>query len=76
MQQLQRTAQNITNAAGDHDDPLVDRFWFDLDVNMWTVKFIGDVQCTVDFIESIVLDEELVAALNKHATPKVSNASN
>lgn len=95
----------------------VDRFWFDLDVNMWTVKFIGDVQCTVDFIdpttkqsiykskysgnysdtkagglektwtevmnkaldkliESIVLDEELVAALNKRATPKVSNATN
>jgi uncharacterized lipoprotein YajG len=94
----------------------VDRFWFDLDVNMWTVKFIGDVQFTVDFIdpatkqsiykskysgnysdtkagglektwtevmnkaldkliESIVLDEELVAALNKRATPKVSNAT-
>jgi uncharacterized lipoprotein YajG len=94
----------------------IDRFWFDLDVNMWTVKFIGDVQCTVDFIdtatkqsiykskysgnyadtkagglektwtevmnkaldkliESIVLDEELVAALNKRATPKVSNAT-
>jgi uncharacterized lipoprotein YajG len=94
----------------------VDRFWFDLDVNMWTVKFIGDVQCTVDFvdpqtkqsiykskysgnyadtkagglektwtevmskaldklIESIVLDEELVAALSKRVTPKVSNAS-
>lgn len=93
----------------------VDRFWFDVDVNMWTVKFMGDVQCTVDFvdpttkqsiykskysgnyadtkagglektwtevmnkaldklIESIVLDEELVAALNKHATPKVSQA--
>lgn len=94
----------------------VDRFWFDLDVNMWTVKFIGDVQCTVDFIdphtkqsiyqskysgnyadtkagglektwtevmskaldkliESIVLDEELVAALSKRATPQVSSAT-
>jgi uncharacterized lipoprotein YajG len=93
----------------------IDRFWFDVDVNMWTVKFIGDVQCTVDFVdrdtkqsiykskysgnyadtkagglektwtevmskaldklvESIVLDEELVAALGKRATPKVSNA--
>ena len=30
----------------------VDRFWFDLDVNMWTVKFIGDVQCTVDFVDA------------------------
>jgi uncharacterized lipoprotein YajG len=94
----------------------IDRFWFEVDVNMWTVKFMGDVQCTVDFvdtatkqsiykskysgsyadtkagglektwtevmnkaldklIESIVLDEELVAALNKRATPKVSNAT-
>ena len=94
----------------------IDRFWFDLDVNMWTVKFIGDVQCTVDFvdpktkqsiykskysgnyadtkagglektwtevmskaldklIESIVLDEELVAALSKRLTPQVSQAS-
>lgn len=94
----------------------IDRFWFDLDVNMWTVKFIGDVQCTVDFvdsttkqsiyksqysgnyadtkagglektwtevmskaldklIESIVLDEDLVAALSKRATPQVSSAS-
>ncbi len=94
----------------------IDRFWFEVDTNFWTVKFIGDVQCTVDFvdpqtkqsiykskyagnyaeekagglektwtevmskaldklIESIVLDEELVAALNKRVTPKVSNAS-
>jgi uncharacterized lipoprotein YajG len=94
----------------------IDRFWFDVDTNFWTVKFIGDVQCTVDFvdsqtkqsiykskysgnyadekagglektwtevmskaldklIEAIVLDEELVAALNKRATPKVSNAT-
>ncbi|MFC4311252.1 YajG family lipoprotein [Steroidobacter flavus] len=30
----------------------VDRFWFDLDVNMWTVKFVGDVQCTLDFIDA------------------------
>lgn len=94
----------------------VDRFWFEVDTNMWTVKFIGDVQCTVDFvdpvtkqsiyknkysgnyadtkagglektwtevmskaldklIEAIVLDEELVAALSKRTTPKVSNAN-
>ena len=30
----------------------VDRFWFDLDVNFWTVKFIGDVQCTLDFVNT------------------------
>jgi len=94
----------------------VDRFWFEVDVNMWTVKFMGDVQCTVDFIdpktkqsiykskysgnyadtkagglektwtevmskaldkliESIVLDEELVAALSKRTTPQVSKAN-
>jgi uncharacterized lipoprotein YajG len=86
----------------------VDRMWFDVDMNFWTVKFLGDVQATLDFvdsatqksiykskytgsyndtkggglektwtvvmskavdklIESIVLDDELVAALKKHA---------
>lgn len=86
----------------------VDRFWFDVDVNFWTVRFIGDVQCTLDFvdrqtkqsiykskysgnyteqkagglektwatvmskavdklIESVVLDEELAAALQNFA---------
>lgn len=83
----------------------VDRMWFDVDVNFWTVKFLGDVQATLDFVdaatkasiyksrytgsyteskggglektwsmvmskaldklvESIVLDDELAAALN------------
>jgi uncharacterized lipoprotein YajG len=113
---LTDTNHNVGNDGGVEVVGTVDRFWFDLDVNMWTVKFIGDVQCTVDFIdtatkqsiykskysgnyadtkagglektwtevmnkaldkliESIVLDEELVAALNKRATPKVSNAT-
>jgi uncharacterized lipoprotein YajG len=30
----------------------VDRFWFDLDVNFWTVKFIGDIECTLEFVNS------------------------
>jgi YajG family uncharacterized lipoprotein len=30
----------------------VDRFWFDFDVNFWTVKFVGDVQCTLDFVDA------------------------
>jgi uncharacterized lipoprotein YajG len=30
----------------------VDRFWFDTDMNFWTIEFIGDVQCTLDFIDS------------------------
>ncbi|MBL8270880.1 YajG family lipoprotein [Steroidobacter sp.] len=108
------------HSVGDSGDVQVvgtiDRFWFEIDPNFWTVKFIGDVQCTVDFIdrqtkqsiykskyagsyaqekagglektwaeimskaldkliESIVLDEELVAALNKRLTPKVSSAT-
>src|SRR5262245_24462560 len=28
----------------------VDRFWFDTDMNFWTVTFIGEVACTLDFI--------------------------
>ena len=94
----------------------VDRFWFDYDVNMWTVKFIGDVQCTLDFvdaqtrqsiykskysgshsetkaggleatwtlvlnksldklIESVVLDDELTAALNAQLAQQPSIAA-
>ena len=30
----------------------VDRFWFDTDVNFWTIEFIGDIQCTLEFIDS------------------------
>lgn len=30
----------------------VDRFWFDTDVNFWTIKFIGEVACTLDFIDA------------------------
>ena len=29
----------------------VDRFWFETDVNFWTVEFFGDVQCTLDFVD-------------------------
>jgi len=30
----------------------VDRFWFDMDVNFWTVTFIGEVACTLDFVDA------------------------
>jgi len=30
----------------------VDRFWFETDMNFWSVEFIGDVQCTLDFVDS------------------------
>jgi uncharacterized lipoprotein YajG len=30
----------------------VDRFWFETDMNFFTVKFIGDVQCTLDFLDA------------------------
>lgn len=30
----------------------VDRFWFDTDTNFWTVEFIGDIQCTLVFIDA------------------------
>lgn len=30
----------------------VDRFWFDTDLNFWTVTFIGDVVCTLDFVDA------------------------
>ncbi len=30
----------------------VDRFWFETDMNFFTGKFIGDVQCTLDFVDA------------------------
>ena len=30
----------------------VDRFWFDTDMNFWTVTFIGEVTCTLDFLDA------------------------
>jgi uncharacterized lipoprotein YajG len=113
---LTDTNHNVGNDGGVEVVGTVDRFWFDLDVNFWTVKFIGDVQCTLDFvdtqtrrslykskysgshseekagglektwtivmnksldklIESIVLDDELAAALNGRAAAQVSVAS-
>lgn len=30
----------------------VDRLWFDVDMNFWTVKFLGDVQATLDFVDA------------------------
>lgn len=93
----------------------VDRFWFEGDVNFWTIRFTGEVQCTLDFIdaqtgqsiyktkysgshaekkgagyvktwtlimnrsldklvESIVLDEELSAALKARAVSQPADA--
>ena len=31
----------------------IKRFWFDTDVNFWTVEFIGEVQCSIVFINKI-----------------------
>ena len=30
----------------------VDRFWFDTDVNFWSIEFIGDIQCTLELFDS------------------------
>lgn len=30
----------------------VDRFWFDTDINFWTVEFLGEVQCTLEFADA------------------------
>ena len=30
----------------------VDRFWFDTDINFWTVGFIGDIKCTLQFADA------------------------
>jgi uncharacterized lipoprotein YajG len=30
----------------------VDRFWFEGDANFWTIRFTGEVQCTLDFVDA------------------------
>jgi uncharacterized lipoprotein YajG len=30
----------------------VDRFWFETDVNFWSLEFIGDIQCTLELFDS------------------------
>ena len=30
----------------------VDRFWFETDINFWSVEFIGDIQCALEFFDS------------------------
>lgn len=30
----------------------VERFWFETDLNFWSIEFIGDVQCTLEFFDS------------------------
>jgi uncharacterized lipoprotein YajG len=113
---LTDTKHNVGSAGAVEVVGTVDRFWFDLDVNFWTVKFIGDVQCTLDFVdaqtrqsiykskysgthseekaggleatwtmvlnksldklvESIVLDDELAAALNARLAQQPALAS-
>src|SRR5688572_28246726 len=113
---LTDTKHNVGSAGGVEVVGTVDRFWFDFDANFWTVRFIGDVQCTLDFvdaqtrqsiykskysgthseekaggleatwtmvlnksldklIESIVLDDELAAALNARLVQQPSVAS-
>lgn len=53
----------LTDAIGDNghsvstDAPIkitgsIDRFWFETDMNFWTVEFIGDVQCTLNFVDA------------------------
>ena len=30
----------------------LNRFWFETDMNFWTIEFIGDVQCSLNFIDT------------------------
>jgi uncharacterized lipoprotein YajG len=30
----------------------VDRFWFETDVNVWSIEFIGDIQATLKFVDT------------------------
>jgi uncharacterized lipoprotein YajG len=64
VQPVAEIVQNaLTDAIGDNGHSVsqdssikvtgsVDRFWFETDMNFWTVEFIGDVQCTLSFVDA------------------------
>jgi uncharacterized lipoprotein YajG len=64
VQPVTEIVQNaLTDAIGDNGHSVskdssikvtgsVDRFWFETDMNFWTVEFIGDVQCTLNFLDA------------------------
>lgn len=35
----------------------VDRFWFESDMNFWTVEFTGDIQCRLIFVDNNTKEE-------------------
>ena len=35
----------------------INKFWFDTDVNFWTVEFIGDTQCELVFIDKMTNEQ-------------------
>lgn len=44
---------SISEGAPIHITGSVDRFWLEIDMNFWTVEFIGDIQCTLNFIDAL-----------------------
>ncbi len=44
---------SISEGAPIHISGSVDRFWFETDMNFWTVEFTGDIQCTLSFIDTL-----------------------
>jgi uncharacterized lipoprotein YajG len=49
---LTDTKHHVSSPGGVEVVGTVDRFWFDFDANFWTIRFIGDVQCTLDFVDA------------------------
>jgi uncharacterized lipoprotein YajG len=49
---LKDNGHSVAEEGDVHITGTVDRFWFDTDVNFWSIEFLGDVQCTLDFIDS------------------------
>jgi uncharacterized lipoprotein YajG len=48
---LTDTQHHVGSDGQVHVVGTVDRFWFEGDMNFWTVRFTGEVQCTLDFVD-------------------------
>jgi uncharacterized lipoprotein YajG len=49
---LTKNGYSVLENGRDKITGTVNQFWFDSDINFWTVEFSGDVQCTLQFVDT------------------------
>ncbi len=49
---LTKNSHKVGESGNIRIEGSVNRFWFEMDPNMWTVEFTGDIQCTLNFVDT------------------------